>query len=42
MAWGLFLCRSCEEDDMSDIILSSLALVLFVATVAYAYACEQL
>jgi hypothetical protein len=30
------------EDNMTDIILSALALALFFATVGYAMACERL
>jgi hypothetical protein len=31
-----------QEDDMTDIILSALALALFAATVGYAAVCEKL
>jgi hypothetical protein len=39
---GLLLSQQTSGAAMSDIILSSFALALFVATVGYAYICERL
>lgn len=39
---GLFASRDQREAAMFDLVFSALTLVLFLATIAYAYACERL